>query len=102
MPLKHPVPCDFISKDKINAFLNKRVKDVAKDPKRSALKSSRSRSSASCRPISISPPKKTVDLLTEQAVAFYGYDKKKRPALCSRVGLRRFGARLPAHSPRPA
>jgi hypothetical protein len=30
MPLKHPVPCDFISKQKIEEFLNKRVKDVAK------------------------------------------------------------------------
>src|ERR1051326_7439613 len=30
MPLKHPVPCGFISRDKINTFLNQRVKEVAK------------------------------------------------------------------------
>ena len=30
MPLKHPVPCDYISKEKIKEFLDKRVKEVAK------------------------------------------------------------------------
>src|SRR4051812_48456705 len=27
MKLHHPVPCDFITKDRINEFLNKRVKE---------------------------------------------------------------------------
>ena len=30
MPLRHPVPCDFITKEKIKEFLNKRIKEVAK------------------------------------------------------------------------
>ena len=30
MPLRHAVPCDFITKEKIKEFLNKRVKEVAK------------------------------------------------------------------------
>src|SRR6478609_4606641 len=30
MNMRHPVPCDFITKDKIKEFLNKRIKDVAK------------------------------------------------------------------------
>src|ERR1017187_9817272 len=30
MPLRHAVPCAFITKEKIKEFLNKRVKEVAK------------------------------------------------------------------------
>src|ERR1039458_6880972 len=30
MRLRHPVPCDYITKDKINAFLKERMKDVAR------------------------------------------------------------------------
>ena len=29
MKLRHPVPCDFISKEKVNEFLKKRVKEAA-------------------------------------------------------------------------
>lgn len=75
MPLKHPVPCDFISKDKINTFLNDRVKDVAKPEEIRAEE-------LTLKKFGLVPPdfdlaKNTVDLLTEQAAAFYDYDKKK-------------------------
>ena len=29
MKLRHPVPCDYITKEKINAFLKERMKDAA-------------------------------------------------------------------------
>jgi hypothetical protein len=75
MPLKHPVPCDFISKQKINKFLNDRVKEVAKPEEIRAEE-------LTLKKFGLVPPdfdlaKNTVDLLTEQAAAFYDYDKKK-------------------------
>ena len=75
MPLKHPVPCDFITKDKVNAFLEKRVKDVAKPEEVRAEE-------LTLKKFGLVPPdfnlaRNTVDLLTEQAAAFYDYDKKK-------------------------
>lgn len=75
MPLKHPVPCDFISKQKIEEFLNKRVKDVAKPEEIRAEE-------LTLKKFGLVPPdfnlaRNTVDLLTEQAAAFYDYDKKK-------------------------
>jgi hypothetical protein len=75
MPLKHPVPCDFITKEKINKFLNDRVKDVAKPEEIRAEE-------LTLKKFGLVPPdfdlaKNTVDLLTEQAAAFYDYDKKK-------------------------
>ena len=75
MPLHHPVPCDFITKAKINEFLKKRVKDVAKPEEIRAEE-------LTLKKFGLVPPdfdlaKNTVDLLTEQAAAFYDYDKKK-------------------------
>jgi hypothetical protein len=75
MPLKHPVPCDFITKEKINKFLNDRVKEVAKPDEIRAEE-------LTLKKFGLVPPdfdlaKNTVDLLTEQAAAFYDYDKKK-------------------------
>ena len=29
MKLRHPVPCDYITKEKVNAFLKERMKDAA-------------------------------------------------------------------------
>jgi hypothetical protein len=75
MKLRHPVPCDFITKDKINAFLKKRVKEVAspEDIRAEEL---------ALKKFGLVPPDfdlsvTTVDLLTEQAAAFYDYDRKK-------------------------
>ena len=75
MPLHHPVPCDFITKEKINEFLKKRVKDVASPEEIRAEE-------LTLKKFGLVPPdfdlaKNTVDLLTEQAAAFYDYDKKK-------------------------
>jgi hypothetical protein len=75
MLLKHPVPCDYISKQNINDFLNKRVKEVAKPEDLRAEE-------LTLKKFGLVPPdfnlaNNTIDLLTEQAAAFYDYDKKK-------------------------
>ncbi len=75
MELRHAVPCDFITKAQINDFLKKRVKEVA-DPEEIraeeiALKK------FGLVPQDFDLAKDTVDLLTEQAAAFYDYNKKK-------------------------
>jgi hypothetical protein len=75
MPLKHPVPCDFITKDKINKFLNERVKEVAKPEEIRAEELTLKK--FGLVPVDFDLAKNTVDLLTEQAAAFYDYDKKK-------------------------
>jgi len=75
LPLKHPVPCDYISKEKINEFLNKRVKDVAKPEEIRAEEITLKK--FGLVPQDFDLAKNTVDLLTEQAAAFYDYDKKK-------------------------
>jgi hypothetical protein len=75
MAMRRPVPCDFISKEKIKAFLNKRIKDVAKPEDLRAEE-------LTLKKFGLVPPdfdlaKNTVELLTEQAAAFYDYDRKK-------------------------
>lgn len=75
MPLKHPVPCDFITREKVNEFLKKRVKEVAKPEEIRAEE-------LTLKKFGLVPPDfdlagNTVDLLTEQAAAFYDYDRKK-------------------------
>jgi hypothetical protein len=69
------VPCDFINKDKVNAFLKQRVKEVASpgDIRAEELV---------LKKFGLVPPdfdlaRSTVDLLTEQAAAFYDYNKKR-------------------------
>ncbi len=75
MPLRHPVPCDFISKAKIAEFLNKRVQEVAKPEEVRAEELTLKK--FGLVPADFDLAKSTVDLLTEQAAAFYDYDKKK-------------------------
>jgi hypothetical protein len=75
LPLKHSVPCDFITKDQINQFLQKRIKEVANPEEIRAEE-------LTLKKFGLVPPefdlaKNTVDLLTEQAAAFYDYDRKK-------------------------
>jgi hypothetical protein len=75
LKLHHPVPCDFISKEKVNEFLRKRVKDVSTPEELRAEE-------LTLKKFGLVPPDfkladTTVDLLTEQAAAFYDYDKKK-------------------------
>ena len=75
MKLYHPVPCAFITKEKINEFLKKRVHDNEnpEDIRAEELV---------LKKFGFVPPDfnladSTVDLLTEQAAAFYDYNKKK-------------------------
>jgi hypothetical protein len=75
MPLRHPVPCDFISKEKIKDFLNQRVKDVAKPEDLRAEELTLKK--FGLVPADFDLTKNTIDLLTEQAAAFYDYDRKK-------------------------
>jgi hypothetical protein len=75
MALHHPVPCDFISKDKVNDFLKKRVKQVAKPEDIRAEELTLKK--FGLVPENFDLAKSTVDLLTEQAAAFYDYDRKK-------------------------
>jgi hypothetical protein len=75
MELRHPVPCDFITKEKINEFLQKRVKEVAKPDEVRAEELTLKK--FGLVPADFDLAKTTVDLLTEQAAAFYDYDKKK-------------------------
>ena len=75
MPLRHPVPCDFITKEKIKAFLDKRVKEVAKPEELRAEELTLKK--FGMVPADFNLAKSTIDLLTEQAAAFYDYDRKK-------------------------
>ncbi|HLH16544.1 MAG TPA: hypothetical protein VKX45_04960 [Bryobacteraceae bacterium] len=75
MELHHPVPCDFITKAKINEFLKKRVSEVAKPDEIRAEELTLKK--FGLVPQDFDLAKNTVDLLTEQAAAFYDYDKKK-------------------------
>lgn len=75
MNLHHPVPCDLITKQKVNEFLKKRVKEATTPEEIRAEE-------LTLKKFGFVPPdfdleKSTVDLLTEQAAAFYDYDKKK-------------------------
>ena len=75
MRLLHPVPCDFITKTEVNQFLNKRIKEETKPDDIRAEE-------LTLKKFGLVPPdfdlaKTTVDLLTEQAAAFYDYDRKK-------------------------
>ncbi|MBZ5726474.1 MAG: ImmA/IrrE family metallo-endopeptidase [Acidobacteriia bacterium] len=75
MKLRRRVPCDFISKEKINQFLNKRVKDVASPEEIRAEELTLKKFGLVPRDFDLA--KSTVELLTEQAAAFYDYNKKK-------------------------
>jgi hypothetical protein len=75
LKLHRAVPCDLISKDKVNEFLKKRVKEVASPEELRAEE-------LTLKKFGLAPPDfnladSTVELLTEQAAAFYDYDKKK-------------------------
>jgi hypothetical protein len=75
LKLHHSVPCDFISKEKVNEFLKKRVKEVSSPEELRAEE-------ITLKKFGLVPPdfklaETTVDLLTEQAAAFYDYDRKR-------------------------
>jgi len=75
LPLRHPVPCALIGKDQVNAFLKKRMKEVAspEDIRGEELTLKK----FGLVPADYDLAARTVDLLTEQAAAFYDYNKRK-------------------------
>jgi hypothetical protein len=75
MKLRRAVPCDFITKEQINQFLKKRVGEVAKPEELRAEELTLKK--FGLIPQDFNLAKSEVDLLTEQAAAFYDYNKKK-------------------------
>jgi IrrE N-terminal-like domain len=75
MKVRHAVPCAFITKADVNKFLQDRVQEVAKpdDIRGEELTLKK----FNFVPADFDLAKNTVDLLTEQAAAFYDYNKKK-------------------------
>src|SRR6266571_4460389 len=72
---KKPIRYDLITRDKVNEFLKERVKEAIKPEEVRAEE-------ITLKKLGFVPPdfnleKSTVDLLTEQAAAFYDYHKKK-------------------------
>lgn len=74
-PLRRAVPCDFITKDKVNEFLKQRIQESTKPEEIRAEELTLKKFGLVPRDFDLA--KTTVDLLTEQAAAFYDYDKKK-------------------------
>ena len=75
LTLHKKVPCDLISKDKVNEFLKKKVKEVSTPEELRAEE-------LTLKKFGLVPPefdleKSTVEVLTEQAAAFYDYHAKK-------------------------
>jgi len=75
MKLRHPVPCDFITKEQVNQFLKKRIKDTSNPEEVRAEELTLKK--FGLIPQDFDLAKNEVDLLTEQAAAFYDYDRKK-------------------------
>lgn len=75
MKIKHKVPADYISKPKLQQFIQQRVDEAVK-PEDVRIES------MALKMFGFLPPdydlkKVLVDLMTEQAAAFYDYDRKK-------------------------
>jgi len=75
LPLRRPVPCSVIDKQQVNAFLKERLKEDASPEEIRAEE-------LTLKKFGLVPPDfdlaaSTVDLLTEQAAAFYDYHKRK-------------------------
>jgi hypothetical protein len=75
MKLRHDVPCDFITKEQVNEFLKKRIKDTSTPDEVRAEELTLKK--FGLIPQDFDLAKNEVDLLTEQAAAFYDYDRKK-------------------------
>jgi len=75
MKLRHPVPCDFITKEQINQFLKKRVKETSSPEENRAEELTLKK--FGLIPQDFNLAQNEVDLLTEQAAAFYDYNRKK-------------------------
>ena len=75
MKLRHAVPCDFITKEQINQFLRKRVKETSSPDEVRAEELTLKK--FGLIPQDFNLAENEVDLLTEQAAAFYDYNRKK-------------------------
>jgi hypothetical protein len=75
MKLRHAVPCDFINKEQIAQFLKKRVKETSSPEEVRAEELTLKK--FGLIPQDFDLAKNEVDLLTEQAAAFYDYNRKK-------------------------
>ena len=75
LELRRPVPCDFMSKEKVNEFLKKKIKHGATREEIRADELTLKKFGLVPQDFDLSSS--TVDLLTEQAAAFYDYDRKK-------------------------
>ena len=75
MPLRHPVPCQFITRANVKQFLEKRVKEEETPAEQRAEELTLKKFGFVPRDFDLA--KNTVDLLTEQAAAFYDYNRKK-------------------------
>ena len=75
LPLRRPVPCSFIDKQQVNAFLKQRLKEetTPEDIRAEELTLKK----FGLVPADFDLAASTVDLLTEQAAAFYDYHKRK-------------------------
>ena len=75
LPLRRPVPCSVIDKQQVNTFLKERLREDAGPEEIRAEE-------LTLKKFGLVPPDfdlaaSTVDLLTEQAAAFYDYHKRK-------------------------
>ena len=75
LKLHRKVPSDLISKDKVNQFLKKKVKEVSTPEQLRAEELTLKK--FGLVPQDFDLAKTTVDVLTEQAAAFYDYHAKK-------------------------
>ena len=75
LKLRHAVPSDFITKENVNAFLKQRIKEVAKPEEIRAEEMTLKK--FGLVPADFELERTTVDLLTEQAAAFYDFREKK-------------------------
>src|SRR5208337_893780 len=75
LPLRHPVPCNFIDKEQVNAYLKKRLKEES-TPEEIRVEELTLKKFGLV-PADFDLAASTVDLLTEQAAAFYDFDRKR-------------------------
>jgi hypothetical protein len=75
LPLRRPVPCSVIDKQQVNAFLKQRLKEDASPEEIRAEELTLKK--FGLVPADFDLAASTVDLLTEQAAAFYDYHRRK-------------------------
>jgi hypothetical protein len=74
-PIKHPVAFESITREQINRYLQDRIKEVTKPAELRAEELTLKK--FGFVPQSFDLRKNTIDLLTEQAAAFYDFHRKK-------------------------